>query len=672
MLMLAGCTSSIGSSVDSFSSSETSSEAAPVFYPRGRHLAKQVEKITRFPNIPSSYRYYDYKQAAHDLDEVVFDFASNPEVVFPDYRANDPSTWQPMGYWLDQPRQPEDYNPLETGYLRRTFGLPTYVGDNRVASSGSEAMTTIASVLGSSFAGIDKQSQPFDDRLYDFVEMTFSSYDTGTKLVHNYGVQGQSFWYDLFPQILFTRLYDLYPTTPYMREMVINGADQWLEALPYFVKEETPNYEFVGYNVVLESPTVTGGHIEPPNGGLAFIFYAAYQITGETKYLDGCREVLDYLQDYQKNPNYEALTDYAPYVAAVLNVRHGTDYDVGKFIDYLFDGDSSFRSGWAVMNGSFGSYPVNGLVGQAGDYAFAMNSFHLASTLAPLVKYDPRYGDAIGKYMVNLVNNARVFFPQEHSLSHQSMNSYLPFDLNGALMYEGFRNNYNSVNGYAMGDATTMFSQPSDLSVYSSAFVGALGAIVEETSVKGILKLDLNATDSFGFNDYEHYLFYNPYDVDTTIVFEGSGDDYSLYDLASNSILARNVTRSVNLAIPASASLVVAVLPGEAAPLQIADAVVYDDEILTVIKPSVTLPGLRTKQELTSSSDIAIDYVAPEGDEVTSMSISFGDIQAYDGIPVTTFRYDKDNLPDTDYTMKIEITTALGRHDYVTKRVVCR
>ena len=64
-----------------------------------------------------------------------------------------------------------------------------------------------------------------------------------------------------------------------MREMVLNGADQWLAAIPNFVKDGEPNYEFVGYNVVLKSPTTTGGHIEPPNGGLAFIFYSAYEIT---------------------------------------------------------------------------------------------------------------------------------------------------------------------------------------------------------------------------------------------------------------------------------------------------------------------------------------------------------------------------------------------------------
>ena len=35
-----------------------------------------------------------------------------------------------------------------------------------------------------------------------------------------------------------------------------------------------------------------------------------------------------------------------------------------------------------------------------------------------------------------------------------------------------------------------------------------------------------------------------------------------------------------------------------------------------------------------------------------------------------TFSYDKIFLPDTDYTLKIEIETEKGMKDYVTKRVV--
>lgn len=640
--------------------------------PRGTAVNKRVSKIQSFPEIPTNYQYFDYARAALELDEVIFKFAENPTALLPSYIASDPSSWQPLGYWLDQPRQPPVYNPLETGYLRRTFGLPTYVGDNRVLSSGSEAMTTIASVLGSSFVGIDKSEQLFGDELYDFVEMTFSSYDTGTKLVHNYGVQGQSFWYDLFPQIMFARLYDMYPDTPYMREIVLNGADEWLESLPYFVKDEQPNYEFVGYNVVLESPTLIGGHIEPPNGGLAYIFYSAYEMTNDEKYLDGAKEVLDYLQTYQKNPNYEALTDYAPYVAAMLNFKYGTDYDIGKFIDFLFDGDSSFRPGWSVMSGSLGGQPVDGLVGQGGDYAFAMNSYHLATTLVPLIKYDPRYTSDVGRYMLNLVNNAKLFAPQTHDLSHQSMDSYLPFDLSGSLVYEGFRNSWNSISGYAMGDATTMFGQPSDLSVYSSAFLGGLGSIVSETNITGILRLDLNVTDGFKTNDWPSYAYYNPYSENQIIFYDGGDQSYDLYDITSKSILARNVTGSINLAIPAHGSIAVMQLPPNSVPYLEDDKIRVMDEDIAQTRPAINIINIQNRQEITSATSIDLTTEVPFDDQIVSMSIHFNDIEVYNGTPLESFQYDKSLLPDTDYTLKVTINTMKGLTDYATKRVICR
>jgi hypothetical protein len=232
---------------------------------------------------------------------------------------------------------------------------------------------------------------------------------------------------------MFAKLYDLYPDTEYMYQMVINGADQWLESLPNFVTGAEVDYEFVGFNVVLKSPTTVGDHIEPPNGGLAFLLYSAYVLTGDTKYLEGTMEVLDYFQDYTRNPNYEAMTDYAPLVAAALNYRYGTNYDIGKFLDFLFEQDSHFRLGWSVMSGSFGSHGVNGLVGQAGDYAFSMNTFHLASVLAPLVKYDVRYAEAIGLYLLNVVNNAQSLLPEVHSLASQSLSSFLAYDLYGSI-----------------------------------------------------------------------------------------------------------------------------------------------------------------------------------------------------------------------------------------------
>ena len=644
------------------------------YFPKNQEIIKTIDKVSNFPNIPSSYRFFDYRDKAIELDKTLFSFAKSDDVRIPVYIEDDSSTWTPIGYWVDQARETTNYNPIENGYLKRTFGFPSYVGDNRVSSAGSEAMTTISSVLGSSFAGINKQTQTFGDHERDFVEMTFASYDTGSKLVHNVGLQGQSFWYDIFPQIMFARLYDLYPETPFMREIVLNGADQWLEALPYFVINDEISYEFVGFNVVLKSPTLIGDHIEPPNGGLAFLFYSAYQITKDVKYLNGAMQVLNYLQTYQKNPNYEALTDYAPLVAAILNRDHGTNYDLGKFIDYIFDGDSAFRPGWSVLQGNFGSYSVDGLVGQAGDYAFLMNSLHLATVLAPMVKYDSRYAASIGKYILNLANNARYFFPQSLSLNHQSMDHYLPFDLKGSLAYEGFRNSYNSVNGYAMGDATTMFGQPCDLSIYSSAFIGGMAALVDKTDVDGILKINLNATDSFGDNEYRSYLFYNPFSEDRIIVFESGREQVNIFDSVTNGLVASNVTGKVNLRVPAQSAKVIRILPNNDVPVVSGDgnSLLINDRILSRYQASVNFVDLSTRAELTSSSIIAFETFSPVNDEVVNMKILFGDILVYDGEPLSDFSYQKSMLPDTDYTLKVEITTRQGLSDYATKRVVCR
>lgn len=644
----------------------------PSFVAADRAINKNIMKVDIFPDLPANYRYFDYKAKALSLDKVVFSFANNAQAIVPDYyNPSDQSTWNPLGFWVDQPRQPSDYNPLVTGYLKRSFALPTYVADNRLLSSSAEPITTVSMVLGSSFAGIDKSKQQFGAKTYDFVEMTLKSYDTGSKLVKNVGVQGQSFWYDIFPQIMFARLYDMYSSTPYMKEMVLNGADEWLEALPHFVKDGKISYEFIGYNVVLESPTLEGsdGHIEPPNGGLAFLFYSAYQITGDEKYLNGAKQVLDYFEDYPKNPNYEAMTDYAPYVAAALNARYGTSYDVGKMLDYVFEGDSAFRDGWSVLSGNFGGYPVDGLVGQgqrgADDYAFSMNSFHLASVLAPMVKYDVRYASAVGKYILNLVNNAKVFFPQNLSLDKQSMDNYLLFDKDGSICYEGFR-----ANGYAMGDAKG-WGQPCDLSLYSSAFIGALGGIVSQTNVDGILRIDLNNTDSFGENSYLNYLYYNPYDTNKVVRFEGGGGRYDLFDAVEKRVVARNVSGSVKVSIPAKSSRVLVVLPANSSYKTVGNNVKVNGITVARYQTAVNI-YLTSRQELTSSSEIRLDYNAPNGDRVTNMKITFGGITVYDGEPIDSFRYDKSMLPDTDYTLRVTVTTQKGLTDTASKRVVAR
>ena len=64
--------------------------------------------------------------------------------------------------------------------------------------------------------------------------------------------------------------------------------------------------------------------------------------------------------------------------------------------------------------GRWGNYDCDGLLGSIdnrGGYAFAMNTYAQAGALVPLVRYDTRYARAIGKWMLNLANSARLFYP---------------------------------------------------------------------------------------------------------------------------------------------------------------------------------------------------------------------------------------------------------------------
>lgn len=636
-------------------------------------ITKSIRKVDSFPDIPENYAYVDYKEKARALDELVFRFAENDTVVVPNYRSDDPSTWDPIGFWDDSRTGIPD--TVKTIYYKDMFfGLPTYVGDRRSSSDGPhEAITSVSTVLGSSFVGMNKSAQMIGSDTHDFVNMTKAFYDVGLGLVLNTAgntIQGKSIWYDLFPQIAFTRLYHEYPEDEDMKAIVLRGADVWLEALPHMVDDEgNPDFEYTGFDVRFNLPFV-GSHIEPPNGGLAFLFYSAYRITGENRYLNGAIDALDYLETYRKNPNYEAMSDYGFYVAAILNLEHGTDYDVQKFIEFVFENDSAFRPGWSVLSGTYGGYPVHGLVGDQ-SYAFSMNSFHLASTLAPMAKYDPRFATDIGKYFLNLTNSARWFFPGYVPLSHQTMNGYLSFDQERAVIYEGFRSSYNGVSPLAMGDATALFGSPSDLSLYSSSHLGHLGAIVDPTNVKGILELDLNATDSLRGHDHPTHLYYNPYASERTIEIDLGTRSYDLFDLTNKEVVARDVTGKVDIDIPANGSRIIMRLPAHTAytveegRFFVAEHVIASDQASV----NVLSPG-QSKASLRNGDSIRFSYQAPRNDEVVSMTIRYDDIVVYEGEPIETYEHDSSLLTESDYELIVLIETANGLTDKSSTRII--
>jgi len=154
---------------------------------------------------------------------------------------------------------------------------------------------------------------------------------------------------------------------------------------------------------------------EPESAGsIAWILYQAYVQTKEPKYLQGAELALDFLQNWTTNPSYEIQLPYGIATATRMNAVEGTNYDINKMLNWTFSSGSGTLRGWGTIIGKWNGYDVSGLIGEANDggndYAFIMNGFQHAATLAPVVKYDKRYARAIGKWILNLANASRLFY----------------------------------------------------------------------------------------------------------------------------------------------------------------------------------------------------------------------------------------------------------------------
>ena len=124
------------------------------------------------------------------------------------------------------------------------------------------------------------------------------------------------------------------------------------------------------------------------------------------------------------------------------------------------------------------AYGLQGSVTDSGGYAFAMNTFQWAGILLPLVRYDQRYAAQIGKWILNLANNARLFYSIYHSPQHQS-NSSWDLDPHSCIAYEGLRKQgpitvpvEQQVSPYATGDAVRCGWGPTNYCLYGSSHGG--------------------------------------------------------------------------------------------------------------------------------------------------------------------------------------------------------
>jgi hypothetical protein len=519
-----------------------------------------LPRIDQMPAVPQPLKIIDWKKKTLQFDSLVYNF-------------NNTSSYGPL-IWLDSSRRNID---------QVTYGLYTVIGDVRQGPKKNngefhEALNSLGSLLSAGLMGIDKTNQ----NGFNYVKMVQNYFNSTTKwnIVMNNtnptvamagGGYGRDWWYDVYPNVLYYGVADLFPNVENTEAIQRSIAEQFCKADSTL--NGNYNYSYFDYakmkgmvNTIPLQQDAAGGH--------SYVLYSAYQKFGDKRYLNRAKSATEALLNQKESRFYEILLPFAAYTAARLNAEQGTNYDVTKLLNWTFDGCQAKdgRYGWGVIAEKWGDYDVDGLQGNitdGGGYGFFMNSVAMAWPLVPMVKYEPKYAKAIGKYMLNVVNASRLFYPDQVDATHQ----WLPElkDLtHGIIGYEGIRkmDDYNNpamkgISPVSIGDGPKWVAgQPktSMFSLYSTSIVGVFGAIVHTTDVEGILALDCNATDFYAENKYPEYLYFNPFKETKTVMYN-SNKAVDLFDIISKTYLAKAQKGKISIKIPAAEAALIVELP---------------------------------------------------------------------------------------------------------------
>jgi len=520
-----------------------------------------IDRIALMPNQPQPYKMTDWYEKAQHFDQYVFNL---------DLKG----AYRPF-IWIDS---------AQRNIPQNTFGMYTVIGDSRQGPGTNkefhEALCSMGALLSAGLVGIDKTNQ----NGFNYVKMVQNYFNaengwnimmnnTNPKVAMLGGGYGRDWWYDVFPNVLFYGVSELFPGVPKADSLQHLIAEQFFKADS--VLNGKYDYSYFDY-ARMQGVSSNIPHQQDASAGHAYVLLCAYEKFGDPRYLKGSISAMDAFVNQSESRFYEVLMPFGALVAARLNAEHGKNYDVKKILDWTFEGckAENGRTGWGVIAERWGQLDVHGLQGSItdqGGYAFLMNSFDMAWPLVPLVRYDPRYATAIGKWMLNLTNASRLFYPYEIDDQHQWLPEKKEITKN-VIAYEGLRkiDSYNKaplkgMTPVALGDGPLWVAgQPetSMFSLYSSAQVGIFGALVRKTNVEMILQINCTATDFYQKNALPTYLYYNPYDTAKVVCYYPEAkSNIDLYDVLTNQYLGKNFTDELCFEIPAASARLVVVLP---------------------------------------------------------------------------------------------------------------
>ncbi len=326
-----------------------------------------------------------------------------------------------------------------------------------------------------------------------------------------------------------------------------------LDRLVALARQIQYNFNDQGYDFSKNAPWTKQDIYRQPDAiaGYAYLMLMGHESLGGEVYLKEAKSALARYQAFQKNPWYEIPSGAMGCLAAARLSAHYRDAgaDVHKALSFALDPNIG-----CLQTGEWGGREVNGLMGgwctEPPGVAYSMESMVALPYLLPVLRYHPEYATDIGKYALNAAANLRLFYSEHLPADMQSKAGFAP-----AIPYERLSRELHGHSPYAAGD------YDGHRSVYGGAYALWWGELVQPTEDDYILRLDLAKTDFLARSTHPTYLYYNPWPDRREVTLSLPTGQWDVYDTLAHRFIREGARSSISLAIPASASRVVVVIP---------------------------------------------------------------------------------------------------------------
>ena len=347
-------------------------------------IYKYIQATQDISYIPDNYQYTNWRERATQFNEMLFNM-DDYDLMF--------------------------YEPISKNTGRESIGIVTYTDEER-SSEYSQALTLIGALLSAEKLNKESIGEEKLNQLVQFVE-SYYNIENGEGTLLNYqniGSTDLSFWQQIYPALTYFMLMDRYEATVYSDALLRNIADTWYSVvMDLGGSDGIVDFNYTGYDFKNMKPFDNGEWTEPDAAaGVALLQYYAFEKFEDRKYMKAATLCMNYLDEFLRNPGYELLYLYLPYLSARLNSVEEYHFNTAKYMEFFFT-ESDYRHEYGTFKDEFGT----GLIGERTQYggtAYSFQSIIGATAIAPMLKYDQRYAVEVGRYLLQMTQNLNLFY----------------------------------------------------------------------------------------------------------------------------------------------------------------------------------------------------------------------------------------------------------------------